>query len=464
MFGQKKRKRERLEKAEALRLQEIAERNRQYRAEAIAVVRSDVHNALGAFAHQAIRMVTLWHSRVVTTLQEKVSALIGARMEEVEATAQARFTEIVEQSKARLPSALILQRTRAFRQDVLRRIKTDGTQLFAEGLAERTDDLISAVSAQLSSVRGVGNEALPSGTRFFFTGTNGIRAYVIEQLPMVRTIAYGSKGHKNSYKRYRLAFPFVVFVVLCAPDGTPTQLHAYFRNEPLRESTDELFFPALSNVHSDGLVCLGYDHNLVQGMTFSEKIEFILETFWGSGFNNDLNSNLVSAQQTHQKLKTFEQWARESKKDSQFVLSLAWGRTHFRTLGALISSLLNSAEVIDEQAQKRQIVAARLQDFAQRAGTTLAESASVMVSAWKLEDAPSDALVSQLTALAEEGHRHIHEVVSAHITQVVGAVKDNEDLIEGPGSLKEELEQAMTLRLQQEGFLPAPVPTREVAQ
>lgn len=455
MFGQKRRKRERLEKAEALRLQEIAERDRRFRAEAITVVRHDVNNALHAFARQAILMVTLWHTRVVTTLQEKVRALIGARMEEVETNAQAQFSQIVEQSKARLPSALILERTRAFRQDVLQRIKTDGARLFAEGLTERTDDLVSAVSAQLSSVRGVGNEALPSGTRFFFTGTNGVRAYVIEQPPMVRTITYGSRGHERSYKRFRLAFPFVVFVVLCAPDGTPTQPHVYFRNEPLRESTDTLYMPALSNVHSNGMVCFGYHQGLVQGMSFSEKIEFVLETFWGSGFNNDLNTNLVTAQQAHKKIQTFERWARESKKDAQFILSLTWRESSFRTLGTLVSALLNSGEVIDAEAQKRQAVALRLRDFAQRAGTTLAESASTLVSAWKLEETPSDVLVSQLSALAEEGHKHIHEVVSAQITQVVGAVKHNEDLVEGAGSLKEELEQAMNLRLEQEGFLPS---------
>jgi|CXWL01.1.fsa_nt_gi hypothetical protein len=460
MFGFKRRKREKLARAEALQQEKIAEQRRQLRGEAISIARHDLHNILSGFASQAIRMVTLWHERVVTTLQEKVRALISTRIEEVESISQAKFAEIVEQSKARLPQALINERAKVFRQNVIGRIKQEGAELFEAGLKERTEDLLSAVSAQLSSVRGVGNEALPNGTRFFFTGTDGRRAYIIEQPPMVRTIMFGTKRHKDSYKRYRLAFPFVIFLIVCAPDGTPAQLGVYFRNEPLQESTDELYLPALSNVGGSGIVCFGYREDQVEGMIFSQKVEFMLETFWGGGFNSDANACLVSAQLANPKIKTFDQWVRESKKDPRFILSLSWGRTHFRTVGSLVNLMLSS-NVVDEQALKRQIVKTSIHDFAQRAGMTLAESASTLVLAWKLEDVPSEVLVSQLETLAQEGHRHIHDTVSSHIIRVVGAVKNNEELLVGSGQLQEELQNAATLRLQQAGFIISPNGTRE---
>ena len=99
---------------------------------------------------------------------------------------------------------------------------------------------------------------LPTGCRFWLrSGTTDRQVFVLEQAPSRRTIEYhASRRHDSEPVTYRLALPYVVFVVSTLGDQIEG-LSTYFRTEPIGSLDATLFCSTLPNTSDDGIVCLG---------------------------------------------------------------------------------------------------------------------------------------------------------------------------------------------------------------
>ena len=103
---------------------------------------------------------------------------------------------------------------------------------------------------------------------------------------MRRTIEYhASRRHDSEPTSYRIALPYVVFVVSTYGEQIES-LSTYFRTAPLRSLDDQLYSSTLPNTNDDGIVCLGSVR--VSGATVGERVDALIGAFWASRFNQDL--------------------------------------------------------------------------------------------------------------------------------------------------------------------------------
>ena len=98
---------------------------------------------------------------------------------------------------------------------------------------------------------------LPTGCRFWIrSGTTDRSVFVVEQPPSRRTIEYhASRRRESEPTTYRLAVPYVVFVVSTIGDQIEG-LSTYFRTQPIASLDATLFSSTLPNTNDDGIVCL----------------------------------------------------------------------------------------------------------------------------------------------------------------------------------------------------------------
>lgn len=164
------------------------------------------------------------------------------------------------------------------------RIEGDLVSLVTE-MTER-EVLLSDFQAELSRSHLTHTPRLPAGTRFWLhAGMTDRSVIVVEQEPGHRTIEYLSNRYDSEPVSFRLALPYVVFVVSVIGDQIMS-LACYFRTEPLRSLDDGLLCSTLPNTDASGVVCLGTVH--VSGATSGERIEALIAAFWGSRFNADI--------------------------------------------------------------------------------------------------------------------------------------------------------------------------------
>lgn len=159
------------------------------------------------------------------------------------------------------------------------RIEGDLVSLVTE-MVER-EVLLSDFEAELSRSRLAASPRLPAGTRFWFhAGTTDRSVIVVEQEPGYRTIEYLANRYDSEPVTYRLALPYVVFVVSVVADQIMS-LSCYFRTEPLRSLDDPLLAATMPNTDAYGIVCLGTVR--VTGASLAERIDSLIAAFWGRG-------------------------------------------------------------------------------------------------------------------------------------------------------------------------------------
>lgn len=138
---------------------------------------------------------------------------------------------------------------------------------------------------------------LPPGT-IFAKSYKDMRLFVIQEKPQCRTIRVAEEyftrmhiTHKDQKTSFRLAFPYVIFLVgmrvNAAGEGTyGYYAYAFVAPRPIQTLNDQLFKFPLSNVHADGKICLGNapSHHDQPGKVAGE----ILSYFWNSVFNGEL--------------------------------------------------------------------------------------------------------------------------------------------------------------------------------
>ena len=189
--------------------------------------------------------------------------------------------------------------------------------------------------AELTTTQVQLSPRLPTGCRFWVrTGTTDRQVFVAEQAPMRRTIEYhASRRHDSEPTSYRIALPYVVFVVSTYGEQLEG-LSTYFRTAPLRSLDDQLCSSTLPNTNDDGIVCLGSVR--VGGATVGERVDALIGAFWASRFNQDLRRHPLPFSGG------FRSWASRSRRDPLAALALTYD-PYWRTLRQVVAQMAGVA-------------------------------------------------------------------------------------------------------------------------
>jgi len=173
---------------------------------------------------------------------------------------------------------------------------------------------------------------LPTGCRFWIrSGTTDRQVFVLEQPPSRRTIEYhASRRRESEPTTYRLAVPYVVFVVSTIGDQIEG-LSTYFRTQPIASLDATLLCSTLPNTSDDGVVCLGSVR--VTGRSVGERVDALIGAFWASRFNQDLRRHPLPFSGG------FRAWASRSRRDPLAALSLQYD-PYWRTLRQVVAQMV----------------------------------------------------------------------------------------------------------------------------
>lgn len=128
--------------------------------------------------------------------------------------------------------------------------------------------------------------------------------------------------------------------------GGLEEIRVYYRNAPLRSLDDALYLPNLCTVQVDPALpgscraCLRGHPGDLQNLPLAERGEVLLNFFWESGFNLDVESNgFERARTLDRRISSLEAWEEASKADPLFPLRMNWepaGCTLRQAVGRLI--------------------------------------------------------------------------------------------------------------------------------
>lgn len=212
------------------------------------------------------------------------------------------------------------------------RIEGNAVHLVRESV-ERTvtlDDLVGEVTR----ANGITTPILPAGCRMFHQ--QGDRSvFVIEQAPQVRQLIW--LGTDDVGDRWKLAFPFVIFVVVFRGEAVATgECRVFYRTSPLGSGDEKLSRPNLCNTYHDGRVCTGDVR--VSGQTLAQKAEAFVTAFWRSRFNRDLaDHNFWPMAERLPAVASLTAWQAESDRNPLFPLSVSWLSFEGGSLGDVIA-------------------------------------------------------------------------------------------------------------------------------
>jgi hypothetical protein len=224
----------------------------------------------------------------------------------------------------------------------------DGEEIGSAGLRAVLDLLVQR--SDFSALP----EAIPPGVRFIRQRSNTV-ALVMEEGPQARTVRWLADdspvpyGKDAVYRTARLAFPFVV-VVLILRCGRLTGLQqCFFRTEPLEKLDDKLLLPNLFNVangHGQPCwLCLANLKGDLAPLSWNEKVRVIRKHLWGASFNrssevHEGNSYWQTMRGVDGRVASLDSWESATQEDPFFPLQVKW-KPAATTIGEVIGSMLS---------------------------------------------------------------------------------------------------------------------------
>ena len=196
------------------------------------------------------------------------------------------------------------------------RIEGEAVHLVTERI-ERTVTL-SDLMGEVAKEGGITTPILPLGCRFFAAkGANA--TFVIEQAPCTRPVTWLNMGRDNG--KWKLAFPFVVFVITTQSGNGIAGSRVFYRTAPLGSVDNLLLSTNLGNTNLNGQMCTGSMR--IAGTTPAQKVESFVAEFWHSAWNTDINESF-NAHQHIQEVSSLARWEEKSAKNPFFPLSIKW--------------------------------------------------------------------------------------------------------------------------------------------
>jgi len=239
-------------------------------------------------------------------------------------------------------------------------------------------------TVQEYGLRGLSPEALPDNVKWKVE-CGPLSIYILELKPDLRSICWISPksradlGPKASYDQYRLATPFIVLKVPFLGGMIQPRCELFYRNQPLRRLEDELYWCNLLNVspnsyHCTAWICtqyLGKELHLVPGMPAQRpgilrQLDALVTHLWGGGFNrssehHEGQSCFSKAVQDglDPRVTSVDRWQKESLKDPNFVLKVAWKPTGL-TVGSLLDRHIKSSGVHRDLSDTAELISTLL--------------------------------------------------------------------------------------------------------
>lgn len=200
-------------------------------------------------------------------------------------------------------------------------------------------DLLGGIAASLDSSERDTTLFLPPGTRYVKVRGSST-GLVVELPPDIRRVTWKPakmEGRAES-TAYWLAFPYTVYICIFytikgdeAYGGGLEEMRVYYRNAPLRSPDDALHVPNLFNVQVDPSLtsncraCLRGHPEDLQELPVVEQVETLLNFFWETGFNLDIESNgFERAKNLNYRISSLDAWAEASRADPLFPLQINW--------------------------------------------------------------------------------------------------------------------------------------------
>ena len=228
----------------------------------------------------------------------------------------------------------------------------DGKEAFSTPLPE-----FLARLADRSDVSAL-PEPIPEGMRFI--RKRGDAAVVVyEDKSQVRTVRWLADdspvpfGSGAVYRTVRLAFPFVIFIIVFRGGRLTGVQQCFYRVEPISSLNDPLFFPNLYNCARtppgrghlmESWLCLANLKTDLGRLTWEERTREIHHHVWGASFNRSSEihegNSLWQTMKPDARVSTVERWVEESRKDPYFVLSVPW-RPFGKTVGQAAEEMLS---------------------------------------------------------------------------------------------------------------------------
>jgi hypothetical protein len=189
---------------------------------------------------------------------------------------------------------------------------------------------------------------LPPGTRIV-KADGPATVCCIEQPPQVRLVRWSAArmGKGGDYRTHRLAFPYVISVLLFFQGGFE-EMRVYYRTAPIQGTGDSLFISNLWNVQADPgkpsacRACLrGRPLGLAES-PLAEQVALVLDFFWSTGFNTDIAGNCFErARVLDPRVSSLEAWEAASEANPLFPLDVRWEQLDL-TVGEVIDHLVES--------------------------------------------------------------------------------------------------------------------------
>lgn len=458
VFGLFSSKAKKQEKQEARILKRIEEAKASFRdeiaSETRTQVRQDAERALAPFGPLVLSMLNAWFETVRTKLNALYGSTFSERVSARRQQALAQVETLMQGVAERAPKKLIETQMTRYKQELAKQVRDSAAGRFDGLMRLHTTELLRVISQSPDLMTVLQKEMLPMGTRFLLTAKKSkSRVYIIEQLPMVRTIRDGRKGERSSIRSYRLAFPYVVFAVTVDNAyGHPTRLQVFFRNTPLRSLQDPLYQAALTNTHQDGVACTKINTDHLRNATVAERVDFVINEFWSSSFNQDLVATVYETRAQIPQVETYEKWEKETRKDAHFVLTLPWlEASGSRTVESFLNQLSSTRDRSTDLERRHAVLQQEIQTTVSHLGEAVAQTTLQLINATPFERVAVDAISAPIKEAYVASCNQTEQMLQAFVQSVFDELPSRDELNASSERFKEELFTAVRTRLARMG-------------
>ncbi len=192
----------------------------------------------------------------------------------------------------------------------------------------------------------------PEGCVYHESGV-GEDIYVVEFPAQLRTVTwkfvswadiantgairrFGLVPADRTRTRFRLAFPYTVFVVFLG-DGGLRDSHLFFRPEPIHDLREPLFWPCTTNINADNAKICFSDIPAVRRSDGPRGVDRVIEEFWATAFNDHWASWWNHYRGRVPQLNSVWEWEYWSRRTPSWTLGAPWS-PYPRSLRELIDA------------------------------------------------------------------------------------------------------------------------------
>ncbi|MDR3703758.1 MAG: hypothetical protein P4L56_29180 [Candidatus Sulfopaludibacter sp.] len=238
----------------------------------------------------------------------------------------------------------------------------DGKEAFAAPLS----DFVERISGRGDAMTL--NGPIPEGVRHA-QRRGDATVLVLEDRPQTRTVRWLADdspapfGPGAVYRNVRLAFPFVVIIVVFNAGRLTGVQQCFYRTEPIQSLQDPLFYPNLYNCAQtpqgrgysmESWLCLANLKDDFGPLTWEQRSQLIHHHVWGGAFNRSSEvhegNSLWQSVKADPRVSTVERWAEESRQNPYFPLTVPWrpyGKSVGETADAMLATVAPERPVTD---------------------------------------------------------------------------------------------------------------------